>query len=119
MNIAESPDRPAVIHGVQHVFHAPAWLPRWPSDDRRSRMIFITRHVPQRWVELLLDAIDAGLARRLEVDRAGHDQAVDRARHRDVVETQALLVVLSICVIAATLSMDVLNLVLDPRLRTS
>ena len=30
VNIAESPDRPAVIHGVQHVFHPPAWLERWP-----------------------------------------------------------------------------------------
>ena len=59
VNIAESPQRPAVIHGVQHVFHAPAWLERWPSADRTSRMVFITRRIPQRWVELLLDAIGA------------------------------------------------------------
>jgi len=58
VNIAESA-RPAVIHGVQHVFHAPIWLERWPSADRTSRMVFITRSVPQRWVELLLDAIGA------------------------------------------------------------
>jgi G3E family GTPase len=32
VNILESPDQPAVIHGVQHVFHPPCWLPRWPSD---------------------------------------------------------------------------------------
>jgi G3E family GTPase len=57
VNIAESPDRPAVIHGVQHVFHPPAWLHHWPSDDRRSRIVFITRRVPQRWVEVLLEAI--------------------------------------------------------------
>jgi G3E family GTPase len=57
VNILESPDRPAVIHGVQHVFHAPAWLDRWPSEDRRSRIVFITRRVPRRWVEVLLDAI--------------------------------------------------------------
>jgi hypothetical protein len=44
---------------VQHVFHAPAWLDRWPSADRTSRMVFITRRIPQRWVELLLDAIGA------------------------------------------------------------
>jgi G3E family GTPase len=61
-NIAESPDRPAVIHGVQHVFHAPAWLERWPSNDRRSRMVFITRRIPRRWVEVLLDAVDAEVA---------------------------------------------------------
>jgi G3E family GTPase len=59
VNIAESPERPAVIHGVQHVFHAPAWLDRWPSADRRSRMVFITRRIPQRWVKVLLEAIGA------------------------------------------------------------
>jgi peptide/nickel transport system permease protein len=32
---------------------------------------------------------------------------------------QAILVVLSICVIFANLLMDILNLVLDPRLRTA
>jgi peptide/nickel transport system permease protein len=37
----------------------------------------------------------------------------------DYALAQALLVVLSICVIVANLIMDVLNLVLDPRLRTS
>ena len=58
----ESPDRPAVIHGVQHVFHAPAWLERWPSDDRRSRIVFITRRIPQRWIEVLLEAIGAEVA---------------------------------------------------------
>jgi G3E family GTPase len=62
VNIAESPDRPTVIHGVQHVFHAPGWLKRWPSDDRSSRMVFITRRVPQRWVEALLEAIGAEVA---------------------------------------------------------
>jgi G3E family GTPase len=59
VNIAESPDQPAVIHGVQHVFHPPAWLARWPSDDRRSRIVFITRGIPRGWVEALLEALDA------------------------------------------------------------
>ena len=54
VNIAESPDRPAVIHGVQHVFHPPAWLERWPSADRRSRLVFIVRDIPQAWIEALL-----------------------------------------------------------------
>jgi G3E family GTPase len=62
VNILESPNRPAVIHGVQHVFHAPAWLDRWPSDDRSSRIVFITRRVPQRWVEVLLEAISEEVA---------------------------------------------------------
>ena len=62
VNILESPDQPAVIHGVQLLFHPPSWLPRWPSDDRRSRIVFITRGLPRRWVEVLLDAIDAEVA---------------------------------------------------------
>ncbi len=62
VNIAENPERPAVIHGVQHVFHAPAWLERWPSADRTSRMVFITRRIPQSWVEVLLDAVNAEVA---------------------------------------------------------
>ena len=62
VHIAESPERPAVIHGIQHVFHAPVWLERWPSDERCSRIIFITRRIPRRWVEVLLDAIAAEVA---------------------------------------------------------
>ena len=62
MNILESPDKPAVIHGVQHVFHPPSWLAHWPSDDRRSRIVFITRRVPRGWVEALLEALDAEVA---------------------------------------------------------
>jgi len=37
--------RPAVIHGVQHVFHPPVLLDAWPSQDRRSRIVFITRDI--------------------------------------------------------------------------
>jgi G3E family GTPase len=62
VNVAESPQRPAVIHGVQHVFHAPAWLRHWPSDDRTSRMVLITRRIRREWVEVLLDAISAEVA---------------------------------------------------------
>jgi G3E family GTPase len=59
VNIVQSPERPAVIHGVQHVFHPPTWLPRWPSRDRDTRMIFITRGIPRGWIEALLAALDA------------------------------------------------------------
>ena len=58
VNVAESPDRPAVIHGVQHVFHPPAWLERWPSEDRGSRLVFIVRGIPRGWVVALLDALE-------------------------------------------------------------
>ena len=62
VNVAESPDRPAVIHGVQHVFHPPAWLERWPSADRRSRLVVIGRGLRQAWVEAVLAAIEAEVA---------------------------------------------------------
>jgi G3E family GTPase len=62
VNIAENPDRPAVIHGVQHVFHPPVWLDRWPSRDRRSRLICIGRDIQQAWIEALIRAIEAEVA---------------------------------------------------------
>ncbi|WP_119420036.1 CobW family GTP-binding protein [Desertibaculum subflavum] len=64
LNIVESPERPAVIHGVQHVFHPPAWLDRWPSADRRSRLVFITRGIPRSWIERLLDLLEHEVAER-------------------------------------------------------
>jgi G3E family GTPase len=36
-------EAPVVIHGVQHIFHPPVRLPAWPDEDRRSRIVFITR----------------------------------------------------------------------------
>jgi G3E family GTPase len=35
--------RPLVVQGVHHVLHPPVELDAWPSDDRRSRLVFITR----------------------------------------------------------------------------
>ncbi|MEM6909187.1 MAG: GTP-binding protein [Pseudomonadota bacterium] len=39
--------QPLVIHGVQHIWHPPAMLPEWPSDDRRSRIVFILRDIEE------------------------------------------------------------------------
>lgn len=44
--VAGAPDRPAVVHGVQHVFFPIAWLERWPDGERRSRFVFITQNLP-------------------------------------------------------------------------
>jgi G3E family GTPase len=54
--IAEDPERPVVIHGVQHVFHVPAVLPSWPDDDRRSRLVFIVQDLDPTFVERLWNA---------------------------------------------------------------
>ncbi|WP_198087365.1 GTP-binding protein [Variovorax sp. E3] len=45
VQVAERPDEPLVVHGVQHVFHPPRRLPAWPSADRRTRLVFITRDI--------------------------------------------------------------------------
>ena len=37
--------RPAVIHGVQHMFSPPETLPAWPDGTRQSRIVFIVRNI--------------------------------------------------------------------------
>ena len=40
-------DGPMVVHGVQHIFHPAIMLKEWPSEDRRSRIVFITRDIDE------------------------------------------------------------------------
>jgi G3E family GTPase len=47
---------------VQHVYHAPVWLKRWPSTDRRTRIVFIGRNLRESWVRGLIDLLDAEVA---------------------------------------------------------
>ena len=42
---------PVAIHGVHHVFHPPVLLNAWADDDRRSRIVFITRGLEREEVE--------------------------------------------------------------------
>ncbi len=52
--------RPVAIHGVQHVFHEPVLLERWPEGDpRTSRIVFITRDLDRATVEAGLRAFEA------------------------------------------------------------
>ena len=71
VHVSEEPSRPAVIHGVQHVYHAPVWLERWPSADRRTRMVFIGSNIRESWVRSLLDLLDAEVAE--ETERCGRN----------------------------------------------
>jgi G3E family GTPase len=50
---------PVVIHGVHHVFHPPVALAAWPDDDRRSRIVFITRGISRADVLELWQAVRA------------------------------------------------------------
>ncbi len=59
VDVAEMPGRPALIHGVRHVFSAPVWLEGWPSGDRHTRVVFIGEGVPRYFAARLLEAIEA------------------------------------------------------------
>jgi G3E family GTPase len=50
---------PVVVHVVQHVAHRPVELLDWPDDDRRSRLVFITRHLGKAQIEPLFAAVVA------------------------------------------------------------
>ncbi len=38
---------PFVFHGVQHIFHPPVILKKWPGKDRRTRIVFIARDLDE------------------------------------------------------------------------
>jgi G3E family GTPase len=63
--VADTPDRPLLLHGVQHVLHPPVLLPAWPDSDRRTRLVFIVRDLDETFVRGLWDAL-AGVP---QVDR--------------------------------------------------
>ena len=70
----EDPLRPYVIQGVQHVFSPPVRLPAWPSGDRRSRLIFITRDLDRATIEPTLRLLDDPAA----IWREAIERAVER-----------------------------------------
>jgi len=56
-------ERPVAIHGVQHLFHEPLLLDKWPDGDpRTSRIVFITRDLDRETVEAGLRAFEAAAA---------------------------------------------------------
>lgn len=56
VKLAEMPETPVVVHGVQHVLHPTVRLDRWPDADHRTRIVFITRDLQERTVRNLFDA---------------------------------------------------------------
>jgi G3E family GTPase len=60
--LSDRPDQPVVLHGVQHLFHPPVLLPEWPSEDHRTRMVFITRDLPREAIEATLAAFEEAVA---------------------------------------------------------
>jgi G3E family GTPase len=49
---------PLVVHGVQHLVHAPVHLDAWPDADRASRLVFIVRGLERDRIERSLAAFN-------------------------------------------------------------
>ncbi len=62
VEVTEMPGRPALIHGVQHIFEPPQFLPAWPGADRRTRLVFIAEGVPRHFPARLLAALEEEVA---------------------------------------------------------
>ena len=43
-------NQPRAIHAVQHTLYPVAQLPAWQDDDRRSRIVFITRDLDEKFI---------------------------------------------------------------------
>ncbi len=72
-------DGPVVIHGVQHIFHPAVMLKKWPSEDRRSRIVFITRDIDESALRDTLKMFETSKVRQpkiLPVDTDNSDIAV-------------------------------------------
>jgi len=60
INVAERPGQPAVVHGVQHIFHPLTWLQRWPGNDHRSRLVFIVKDMDPQPIYDLIASLTVG-----------------------------------------------------------
>jgi G3E family GTPase len=57
VEIAEDPERPLVLHGVQKMLHPPARLPAWPDGRRGTRLVLITMDMDGDYVRRLFAAV--------------------------------------------------------------
>lgn len=74
--------RPVVVQAVQTVIHEPVDLAQWPTDDRRSRVVFIVRDANRAQFENSLNALSMGDARAGAgmLDPAAYAQFVEMAK---------------------------------------
>ena len=68
--------RPVAVHAVQTVIHEPVELERWPDDDRRSRLVFITRGLGRAEIERTFDAFRLAIP-----SAAGTPRTIDPAQY--------------------------------------
>lgn len=70
-------DAPVAIHAVQHIFHPPASLPAWPSDDHRSKIVFITKDLGPQIIRESLYHLNAAVAETAETAASVKDNTSD------------------------------------------
>ena len=58
INIAEAPDTPAVLEGAQKILHDVRWMDNWPSEDHRSRFVFITEGIDRSVILELFEMVE-------------------------------------------------------------
>lgn len=51
----DDPDHPLVVQGVQHIIYPTARLTGWPDEDRRSKLVFISRDVAKELIASIID----------------------------------------------------------------
>ena len=70
---------PVVVHAVQTVVHEPVVLDAWPTGERRSRLVFITRDMNREDIERTFDAFDYAPAPgpKLALDPAAYARFVE------------------------------------------
>ena len=75
VNVKEEPGQPAIIQGAQHLLHNLTWLPEWPDDDHRTRIVFITQDFPPGELEEMVTMLDRIAHRTAKArERAGGAQ---------------------------------------------
>lgn len=74
---------PYIVHAVQTVIHEPVALERWPSDDKRTRIVFIVRGVERAALERTFTAFsmpESLGADALQIDPAAYARFVEAAK---------------------------------------
>lgn len=57
VKLRETPEKPLVLHAVQHIVHEPVLLDAWPSADERTRLVFIVRGIEEASIATLFDSL--------------------------------------------------------------
>jgi len=55
--LTDDPERPMVVHAVQHRLYRSPRLDHWPSNDRRTRLVLIGSKLPREPIEKLFQAV--------------------------------------------------------------